>query len=515
MNANAPWRCRNWCLVVVLLFLGLAVVVWMQPLGQNAGAAHEPAHNGRTLSEWLMEASTVPDDNDPGRNAIQEIGPSAVPYLARAFREGRLPRRVQRQGRDVQRWEIQDHAAQALKALGPAAAAAVPTLIECLRDGDKRIRSEAAQILGKTGVATKPVRGALLLALNDEDTAYHAAQALGVLGRKETNLVYELIGVAGSGKKPAAYWATVALVDLGTKAAPALPVLIELSRNPSPDSDWEAVKAIGMIGPDAAAAVPSLVRVVEAGGPWARKCAVISLGRIGPAATASLPVLRLLLEKEDERYTKADIARSLWRIDPGQLQPTLATAQSIVEKELLAASSEGRISFGLMSALDLLGELGTNALRALPMILESTRFDDPHVQLCAAWAAWQVEPAQTSLATNVLWKLAGIENYSLEDFKTFTFLAEAKRERESYHIRIAALAMLWQIEPESRTKVKPVMEQLLKRWTYWTGMKRIIPEDQVLAPVLKALLSDDSRGEIHALVQEVLDQVTSADAERW
>lgn len=413
------------------------------------------------------------------------------------------------------RWEIQEHAAEALKALGPVAAAAAPSLVECLKDVDKKVGCEAAQILGKTGVATKPVRDALLLALNDGDTAYYASHSLGVLGRAETNVIYELMEVAKRGKKPAVYWAAVSFVELGAKSKPALPVLIDLISHPTPESDWEAVKAIGMIGPDAASAVPALVKVLEDGGSWARKCAAISLGRIGPAAITSIPILRSLLESEIEDYTKADVARALWQIDPAQLKEILPLAESLVTSNLeIAVQGEGT-PYALMSALDLLGEIGTNAIAALPTVLEASGFDDPLVQLSASWAAWRIDASQRHMTTNALWKLVGAENYPLEDFKMFTGLAESKRERESYHLRIAAVAMLWQIGPESRAMLQPIMRHLLKQWNHWTSMKSIIPQDQALAPVLRELLSDDSCRDIHSLVEAVFDKVTSADAERW
>lgn len=517
MTASTKSRGWSWGLAVTILLTGLVISVRIQQRRNDIAAANEPTCKGKTLSAWLVVASTVPDDNDPGLNAIREIGPSAVPYLLRAFREGRLPRPARRNDRDLMRWEIQEHAAAALKALGPAAATAVPSLVECLKDNDKKVRSEAAEILGKTGVATKPVRDALLLALNDEESAFNASHALGVLGRKEANVVYELIEVAKSKKKPAAYWAAVSFVELGEKSKPALPVLIELCRNPTPDSDWEAVKAIGMIGTDAAPAVPALVRVLEAGGPWARKCAAISLGRIGPPAKAAIPALRDRHHKEDSNYTRADFARALWRIDHGQIETSLAMARSIVEEELRAAISGDRISYGLMSALDLLGELGTNATPAMPVLMKALQFDDSHVQLCAAWAAWQIDGAQRTAATNVLWKLLGVENFPMEDFGQgpFSGLASLKRDRESYRIRVAAAGMLWQIEPESRNALGPNLKQLLREWNLWTNMKSVIPEEVALAPALEEFMKDETYRDLHPVAEAAFDDVTGAKAERW
>lgn len=517
--ANECRKRRHWWLGLVAgpVLVAAGIGAWTRHGGGVVKRGDEPVYQGKSLSAWLVEASTLPDDTDAGLSAIREIGPSAVPYLVKAFREGRLPRRVQRDGRDVLAWEIQEHAAQALKALGPLAAEAVPSLVECVKTGDKERRSRSAEILGRTGIATKPVRDALRSALNDEDCAYQASHSLGVLGRGDTNVVGDLIEAASSGKKSAAYWAAVSFVELGAKSKPALPVLIKLASHPTRDSDWAAVKAIGMIGPGAADAVPVLIDVLRSGGPWAQKCAAISLGRIGPAAKAAIPILHERLDKEDSNYIKADIARALWRIDPDQSGVALTAAQSIVEHELRAADAEERISYGLMSALDLLGELGTNAAVAMPVVAKALRFNDSHVQLCAAWAAGQIEPTQTRSSTNVLWRLVDVENYPSEDFGNgpFSGLASLKRDRESYHIRVAAAGMLWQMDPKAKSRLKPVVKQLLKEWNQWTSMKSIIPEDVAVVPALEEVKKDGECRELHSIAEEVLEDVNSAKAERW
>jgi HEAT repeat protein len=517
--AGEHFKCRGlwWGLVACIVLIAIAIGSWFQLRRNNVERTDEPVYQGKSFSAWLVEASSLPDDNDPSLNAIREIGPPAVPLLLPAFREGTLPSRVQRYGRDVMQWEVQERAAEALKALGPAAAEVVPDIVECLKNGDKKMRAQSAEILGKTSVATKPVCDALLSALNDPDVAFEASRSLAALGRKGANVVYGLTEVAKSGKKSVANYAAFTLAQIGPRAKPALPVLIELITVPSPDSDWEAVKAIGMIGSEAAPAVPALVRVLEAGGPWARKCAAISLGRIGPAAKAAVPTLKALQKTEDSNYTKADIARALWRIDRDQSGATLTAAQSIVEDELRAAATEESISYGLMSALDLLGELGTNAATAMPVVMKAVQFDDPHVQLCAAWAAFQIDAGQRAVTTNVLWRLIGVENFPLEDFGKgpFAGLASLKRDRESYHIRVAAVGMLWQIAPEARGVLKTIVKQSLREWRLWTSMNSIIPEDAAIAPVLEELLKDEQCRDLHPVAEEVLDHVTGTEAERW
>ena len=109
---------------------------------------------------------------------LATIGKPAVPFLIEALKEK----------------EIRAVVTFILGRIGPNAKAAVPALIEEIKDEDKNVRARAVEALGKIGPETMPT---LLAALKDKEpiVRVRAVQALGRLG-------------------PAAVKATSAIVDV-------------------------------------------------------------------------------------------------------------------------------------------------------------------------------------------------------------------------------------------------------------------------------------------------------------
>jgi hypothetical protein len=46
-------------------------------------------------------------------------------------------------------------------------------------------------------------------------------------------------------------------------------------------------------------------------------------------------------------------------------------------------------------------------------------------------------------------------------------------------------------------------------------MKSLIPEDQVLVPVLKEFLADSTMKDAHPMMTRVLSEITGTNGERW
>jgi HEAT repeat protein len=131
---------------------------------------------------------------------------------------------------------IKEDCLRALGKLGPAAAPAVPTLIEALDDSGASIRGliswEAARALGRIG---KPALGPLIEVLRSP-----------VAGVREH--------------------AAGALREMGAGAADAVPALVERLYDAKFDVACSALYALRDIGAPARAAVPTLLRLVEEGG---------------------------------------------------------------------------------------------------------------------------------------------------------------------------------------------------------------------------------------------------------
>jgi hypothetical protein len=113
-----------------------------------------------------------PTDRRHAVERLAEIGPAAaeaVPALIEALRDSAD--------------DVRQGAASALGKIGPAAAAAVPALIEALRDSNNDVRLEAVRALGEIGPCAPEAVAALRGARRDSDEAVcrAAADALGKL----------------------------------------------------------------------------------------------------------------------------------------------------------------------------------------------------------------------------------------------------------------------------------------------------------------------------------------------
>ena len=105
----------------------------------------------------------------------------------------------------------------------------------------------------------------------------------------------------------------------------------------------------------------------------------IVMGNIGPAAKESLPVL-LEFTKSDKPTVRIYSARALWKVS-GQVEPAL----SVLEAGIQDKSAKFR-----WAAPGFLGEMGTNAVRALPLLVEASKDADKEVASLAIQALVKV-----------------------------------------------------------------------------------------------------------------------------
>jgi hypothetical protein len=246
-----------------------------------------------------------------------------------------------------------------------------------------------------------------------------------------------------------------------------------------------------------------LVKVLEHGDPWAKKCAVIALGRIGPEARRTLPQLWPLFQTEDD-YTKADIARTAWRLDPASIDTTLPWLRSHVTEQLKASESGEGVGYALLSALDLLGEMGPAALPALPDILLGLSSREPSIAFSSAWAACRIAPDEHAEALNVLRRIDQTPDPKV-----------SRNEKAVYFARIGAAGALWQVEPDRRAEIQQRITELLKDWSYQGSYESIPATDETLIPALRAILDDPAEREIHPMANDALVAVSGERAERW
>jgi NADH dehydrogenase len=164
----------------------------------------------RPVSYWL---GLLAREEEPAQQeavaALSRLGPAAVPKLIDGLKDDD--------------WQIRNQAAVVLGTIGPAAKAAVPALVDALQDEDKYLRTHAAGALGKIGPDAKAAVPALIRALrdNEEDVRREVAAALG---------------------------------HIGPDAKEALPALVELFNDPRKPVRKQAIQAAEEIDPEVAAA---------------------------------------------------------------------------------------------------------------------------------------------------------------------------------------------------------------------------------------------------------------------
>jgi len=204
--------------------------------------------------------------------AIHQIGPAAraaVPTLIELLRSREVvelpPDNAREADDDNDPMPLRLAAAVALGGIGAPARAAVPDLVQSLADKDAKVRAEAAWALGEIG-----------------GDAALAIPGLVKLTGEETD-----DGVANQGVH--------ALGKIGAKAVPAL-----TARMKAGDADLRIrfVTALGEVGSGAALAIPDLAQAAVDADEEIRTAAVEALGFVGKGSAASA-VIPILISGED------------------------------------------------------------------------------------------------------------------------------------------------------------------------------------------------------------------------
>ena len=141
--------------------------------------------------------------------------------------------------------------------------AAVPILVELVKEGDLDTRRTAIQILGHIGPAARGAVPALANALKDKNSQdrYAAAIALGEIGADSGPAVAALTDALTNTDGVIRVCSIEALGRIGATAAPATAGLIERLRDTNPAVRSAAARALGQIGTGAKRALPDLEKL--------------------------------------------------------------------------------------------------------------------------------------------------------------------------------------------------------------------------------------------------------------
>jgi HEAT repeat protein len=294
--------------------------------------------------------------------------------------------------------------ASALGRVGPPARAALPDLLEVIKDPDAFCRSQAVLALGSLGPATEKSAQAVVRTFQRDPQPYVRGNAAGVLQRYGP--------------------ADAAAVGPLTSALQVQPQFIR-KLGPQPFIPTERgnatrtlVEALGRIGPPAAAAVDKIISLLRSPftHPVVRAPAIEALGKIGPAAAKAIDTLVQSLNSSDPG-TRFQAAQALPRVDASGKEAVSKIGALLLENNphardgaLQALQAYGPRAAGALPQLlqlfdqsadtgalrtrviAVLGRIGGPAKEAVPRLRE--RLNDPreaeNVRLAAAGALWKI-----------------------------------------------------------------------------------------------------------------------------
>ncbi len=337
-----------------LLLAGIVMAgLWAAPAH---GQDDDPPLQGKRLSEWLV---LLRGENEaPLRDkTLVVLGGTARPLVQELLYRNRLRGLI------------------ATGLIGPLKSRKVfPALLDALRDDpDPRIRSGAAQALGRTAPKAKEkqqrlteVRDGLITALRTDKAASvrsASATALGVFEsdkERDFHLVFEL--------------------------TPALPVLVAALKDSSAEVSSSAAETIRRLGPDARDVVLDLSKVLEdpKADPLTRATLAKALGPIGtPESLAALPTMKAVLK---DGQAPLDVRRAVAE-SLGKMGKDVAETVPLLGELLTAAGSPVELRRSVAGALD---ELAAEAKPAVPALKKALKDEDKFVRCLAMHCLGQI-----------------------------------------------------------------------------------------------------------------------------
>lgn len=342
MLARSTRRRAPGLLWSVSLGVMCVLLAWAPATAQNP----TPSFGGKPVSYWVkrLRQKNVEQVNE-ALKALASIGAPAVPELTAMLRDREYPMRLR--------------AVAVFTQMGPAAAGAVPALIEALNDPASGV-VEYKDGSMSFQVADPPAQ-ALHLAI---------VLSLGVIGEPA---IPALLDGLKHGSQLVRVGVAQALELQGKLPSEAALPLLAALKDPHPEVRASARRLLAKQGD---AIVPSLVDALERGDdPRSRQGAAAVLGAIGSAGRAGIPALTRALADPD-REVRGQAADTLGVIDPLPEPSKAALADALKDKEaqvrLAAAFAVAR--FGVKEAVPILVDaLKDDSTEAAGLLREADR----------------------------------------------------------------------------------------------------------------------------------------------
>ena len=294
----------------------------------------------------------------------REAALEAVPALVRVIEDRKMP-------------GLRAECAYALGSFGPKAEAAVPALMQLLRQSAAADRLSAAGALVSIRGSTPEVKAVLMEGLKDKNLG-DRARAMGTLGR------------------------------MGPEAKEAVPMLVEALKDV--DLRYQALEALRLIDPGAKLPVPILVDILERDqDTLTRERAAEALSRIGPAAEDAAPSLVRAMEDPSPGV------RSAARKALGRMK----LLHKVVPVSFFIERLKDEDSVRRREAAMALGEIGPPSKEAIPALLWMLRRDISGLRVHAARALVMIGYTEEEVVAPMVETLNGPFHYQLtSEFET-------------------------------------------------------------------------------------------------
>lgn len=291
-----PWRKRG---IILLASAGLGLIVWetfaLSPDVRIVCAKAIGLFGPRTLP--LVYQLSYDRDARVALAAMEilvQAGGDAVPTLLDGLAQGEPNHRVQN--------------VDLLGRIGPAAAAAIPRLVELAgNDPEAVVRERALVALANVGPDDPASQEALIHGLRDAEPSVRrgAVRLFGSIGPKARYAIPALAkSLRDDPSREVRFRVTVTLGEIGPDERAVAALAKALSNDDDSNVRTEAAESLGTFGPDARGAVLSLAQGLKDANERVRQESAEALGKIGPSARAAIPQLREALQDPAERVAR-------------------------------------------------------------------------------------------------------------------------------------------------------------------------------------------------------------------
>lgn len=388
---------------------------------------------------------------------------------------------------------VRAQASWALNVLRPDARLLLPALKKAVKDDNVAIRLQTVDFLGKAGTAAVPL---LLDALRDKDPKVQR-QAVGALRVLDVDDETMLRAVTPLLKDDDATVRQYAVGVLHRCGPGAVPLLMTALKDNNESVRQQVVLALQSVGADEKLLRPALLEALKDGDPFVRAGTLGALTRFGPSA---IPQLSEALKDRSPLVRKV-AATALGRFDL-KVAPLLIAALQDDDDQVWDAARKSLIG------------LAAENKKLLPLIVQALKSDNKNVRIGAAYVMerfgsdavpYLVETMKDDPQPSVQWAAVDtIDTIGLPARKALLPLAEvAANPNSTVKMRDGAIAAMLKMHGLDLYRTEPVkaVPELLEllaernatvRWSAALTLGAIGPPAKDAIPALTKALKDPS-----------------------